>query len=120
MTEATVAQATWTTDARGSFCPGPLMELIRGMKESEVGDVLAVRSTDEGSKTDTTTRPSRQSPTWSGTWARSRSTRRTGTRFRRVAYNCDGPAWTVALRAPFTPALGFADPGIGREPTIAA
>ena len=39
-------------DARGSFCPGPLMELIRGMKEAEVGDVLAVLSSDKGSKTD--------------------------------------------------------------------
>jgi TusA-related sulfurtransferase len=28
------------------------MELIRGMKESEVGDVLAILSTDKGSKTD--------------------------------------------------------------------
>lgn len=43
---------TTTVDARGSFCPGPLMELIRGMKEAEVGDVLAVLSTDKGSKTD--------------------------------------------------------------------
>ncbi len=43
---------TATIDARGSFCPGPLMELIRGMKEAEVGDVLAVLSSDRGSKTD--------------------------------------------------------------------
>ncbi len=43
---------TTTIDARGSFCPGPLMELIRGMKEAEVGEVLAVLSTDKGSKTD--------------------------------------------------------------------
>ena len=43
---------TTTIDARGSFCPGPLMELIRGIKEGEVGDVLAVYSTDKGSKTD--------------------------------------------------------------------
>lgn len=43
---------TISIDARGSFCPGPLMELIRGMKEAEVGDVLAVLSTDKGSKTD--------------------------------------------------------------------
>ena len=43
---------TTTIDARGSFCPGPLMELIRGMKEAEVGDVLAVLSTDKGSKSD--------------------------------------------------------------------
>ena len=41
-----------TIDARGSFCPGPLMELIRGIRESQVGDVLAVLSSDKGSKTD--------------------------------------------------------------------
>ena len=50
MTE--IPTITTTIDARGSFCPGPLMELIRGMKEAEVGDVLAVLSTDKGSKTD--------------------------------------------------------------------
>ncbi len=43
---------TKTIDARGSFCPGPLMELIRGIREGQVGDVLAVISTDNGSKTD--------------------------------------------------------------------
>ena len=41
-----------TVDARGSFCPGPLMELIRAIRESQVGDVIAVRSSDKGSKTD--------------------------------------------------------------------
>jgi tRNA 2-thiouridine synthesizing protein A len=41
-----------TIDARGSFCPGPLMELIRGIRESAVGTVLAVYSTDSGSKVD--------------------------------------------------------------------
>ena len=43
---------TRTIDARGSFCPGPLMELIRGIRESQVGDVIAVRSTDKGSRID--------------------------------------------------------------------
>jgi TusA-related sulfurtransferase len=43
---------TKTIDARGSFCPGPLMELIRAIRESQVGDVIAVRSTDNGSRTD--------------------------------------------------------------------
>ncbi len=52
MTETTTPQIARTIDARGSFCPGPLMELIRGMKESEVGEVIAVLSTDKGSKTD--------------------------------------------------------------------
>ena len=41
-----------TIDARGSFCPGPLMELIRGIRESQVGDILAVLSSDKGSKID--------------------------------------------------------------------
>ncbi len=36
-------------DARGSFCPGPLMELIAGMKMAQVGDELEVLSSDRGS-----------------------------------------------------------------------
>ena len=48
----TTPDVTRTIDARGSFCPGPLMELIRGIREGQVGDVLAVLSSDRGSKTD--------------------------------------------------------------------
>ena len=48
----TAVTITRTVDARGSFCPGPLMELIRSIRESEVGDVIAVYSSDKGSKTD--------------------------------------------------------------------
>lgn len=55
MTE-TATTVTRTVDARGSFCPGPLMELIRAIRESEVGDVIAVLSSDKGSKVDI--------PTW--------------------------------------------------------
>ena len=39
-------------DARGSFCPGPLMELIAAMKMVQVGDELEVLSTDKGSATE--------------------------------------------------------------------
>lgn len=39
-------------DARGTFCPGPLMELIAGMKLADIGDVLEVLSTDRGSASD--------------------------------------------------------------------
>lgn len=39
-------------DARGSFCPGPLMELIRAIREAPVGQLIAVRSTDRGSRVD--------------------------------------------------------------------
>ncbi len=48
----TATTVTRTVDARGSFCPGPLMELIRAIRESEVGDVIAVYSSDKGSKID--------------------------------------------------------------------
>ena len=53
MLETPVTPAiTRTIDARGSFCPGPLMELIRAIRESQVGDVIAVWSSDRGSKVD--------------------------------------------------------------------
>lgn len=39
-------------DARGSFCPGPLMELIRAIRESAPGQVIALYSSDSGSRTD--------------------------------------------------------------------
>ena len=51
MTDTAVA-ITRTVDARGSFCPGPLMELIRAIREGQVGDVIAVYSSDRGSRTD--------------------------------------------------------------------
>ncbi len=53
MTEAAVT-ITRTVDARGSYCPGPLMELIRAIREAAVGDVLQhlQRQHDEGSRID--------------------------------------------------------------------
>ena len=39
-------------DARGSYCPGPLMELIRGIRQAKVGEELEVWSSDQGSKRD--------------------------------------------------------------------
>lgn len=39
-------------DARGSFCPGPLMELIAQLKSAAVGDEFEVLSTDKGSVND--------------------------------------------------------------------
>jgi tRNA 2-thiouridine synthesizing protein A len=41
-----------TVDARGSFCPGPLMELIRAIRESQPGQVISIYSSDSGSRTD--------------------------------------------------------------------
>jgi TusA-related sulfurtransferase len=39
-------------DARGSFCPGPLMELIRTVRAAPVGATLALLSSDPGSNKD--------------------------------------------------------------------
>lgn len=52
MLENPSVTATRTIDARGSYCPGPLMELIRAIREGAVGDLIAVLSSDSGSKID--------------------------------------------------------------------
>ena len=39
-------------DARGSFCPGPLMELIGWIKMAQIGDEMELLSTDKGSVAD--------------------------------------------------------------------
>jgi TusA-related sulfurtransferase len=39
-------------DARDTFCPGPLMELITYMKQANVGDTLELLSTDKGTASD--------------------------------------------------------------------
>jgi len=51
-TTSTLPAVTRTVDARGSYCPGPLMELIRAIRESQVGAVIAVWSSDKGSRID--------------------------------------------------------------------
>lgn len=45
-------QADKMVDARGSFCPGPLMELIKTVKTAPVGSVIEVLSNDQGSAKD--------------------------------------------------------------------
>lgn len=45
-------------DARGTACPGPLLEAKKGMGTVSVGQVVEVRSNDEGSRKDI--------PMWAG------------------------------------------------------
>ncbi len=60
MSEAGAAPADATSeagkrmivDARGSWCPGPLMELVRVIKEEPVGTEFELLSSDEGSRRD--------------------------------------------------------------------
>ncbi|MFQ3611719.1 MAG: sulfurtransferase TusA family protein [Fimbriimonadales bacterium] len=44
--------ANRTIDARGSQCPGPLVELIRAVKEAEVGEVIELLTQEPRTKTD--------------------------------------------------------------------
>ncbi len=39
-------------DARGAFCPGPLMELIAALKLIQIGDEVEIWSTDSGTAKD--------------------------------------------------------------------
>lgn len=41
-----------TIDARGAYCPGPLMELIAKLKLVQIGDEIEVLSSDKGSAAD--------------------------------------------------------------------
>jgi TusA-related sulfurtransferase len=41
-----------TVDARGSACPGPLMDLIGKVKSMESGEIVELMTEDEGSKND--------------------------------------------------------------------
>ena len=41
-----------TIDSRGATCPGPLMDLIGKVKESDPGTVIELQTSDSGSKGD--------------------------------------------------------------------
>ncbi|MCL4326321.1 MAG: sulfurtransferase TusA family protein [Candidatus Thermoplasmatota archaeon] len=45
-------KVTKVIDARGSYCPGPLMKLIENVRLAKVGDVLDLLSSDSGTKKD--------------------------------------------------------------------
>jgi len=44
--------ATSTVDARGSACPGPLLEAKKGIGAVQVGEVLEIYSNDPGTRRD--------------------------------------------------------------------
>ena len=41
-----------TVDARGSACPGPLLEAKKGIGKVKVGEILEIFSNDSGSRND--------------------------------------------------------------------
>ena len=43
---------TRTVDATGQSCPGPLVALVRALKEARTGDLFELLATDPGSRSD--------------------------------------------------------------------
>ncbi len=41
-------------DSRGSFCPGPITDLFKAYRSSQMGDVIELLATDPASKPDVT------------------------------------------------------------------
>ena len=52
MTDLNSIEAASTVDARGSACPGPLLEAKKGIGKVKVGEVLEIYSNDAGTRTD--------------------------------------------------------------------
>ena len=50
--ELNAIQAATVVDARGSACPGPLLEAKKGIGKVKVGEVLEVLSNDPATKND--------------------------------------------------------------------
>lgn len=51
-TELTALVAQKTVDARGTSCPGPILAAKKGIVDVKVGEIMAVLSTDTGTKKD--------------------------------------------------------------------
>lgn len=47
-----MAENKVSVDARGAFCPGPLMELMKAAKQAESGTIIELLSNEEGSRKD--------------------------------------------------------------------
>jgi TusA-related sulfurtransferase len=52
MTDLNSIETASTVDARGSACPGPLLEAKKGIGKVKVGEVLEIYSNDSGTRTD--------------------------------------------------------------------
>jgi TusA-related sulfurtransferase len=50
--ELKTVQVTKTVDARGTACPGPLLEAKKAIGTIKSGDIMEVLSADEGTKVD--------------------------------------------------------------------
>ena len=51
-TDLTTITAAKIVDARGSACPGPLLEAKKGIGQVKVGEILEIKSSDPGTRND--------------------------------------------------------------------
>jgi tRNA 2-thiouridine synthesizing protein A len=50
--EIPTIKATTVVDSRGTMCPGPITDLFRAYRNSNIGDVLELWATDPAAKSD--------------------------------------------------------------------
>jgi tRNA 2-thiouridine synthesizing protein A len=53
MENPVIVRAATVVDSRGSMCPGPITDLFRAYRNSNVGDVIELWATDPAAKPDT-------------------------------------------------------------------
>lgn len=51
---STEAQRHVVIDSRGSFCPGPITDLFKAYRSSQLGDIIELLATDPAAKGDVT------------------------------------------------------------------
>jgi tRNA 2-thiouridine synthesizing protein A len=52
--EMSAIQQHKVIDSRGSFCPGPITDLFKAYRSSQLGDVIELWATDPAAKSDVT------------------------------------------------------------------
>ncbi len=52
MSDLSTVESATVVDARGSACPGPLLEAKKGIGKVKVGEVLEILSSDSGTRND--------------------------------------------------------------------
>jgi tRNA 2-thiouridine synthesizing protein A len=52
MSDLSTVESASVVDARGSACPGPLLEAKKGIGKVKVGEVLEILSSDAGTRND--------------------------------------------------------------------
>ena len=53
MSQSVTPPARKIVDSRGSFCPGPITDLFKAYRQSNVGDIIELLATDPAAKPDT-------------------------------------------------------------------